>query len=92
MEKNTHSLNSDDKIDIFKKLYNWLYQDLIENKNFIHSFEDLYKYVEEYLEIFEVKIKNFNNKESLLGLYGELDLLSELLLSKKYTNREVIDA
>ena len=85
-------LNSDDKIDIFKKLYNWLYQDLIENKNFIHSFEDLCKYVEEYSKFFEVKIKNFNNKESLLGLYGELDLLNELLLSKKYTNREVIDA
>ena len=26
-------LNNNDKIEIFKKLYNWLHQDLIENKN-----------------------------------------------------------
>lgn len=85
-------LNNNDKIEIFKKLYNWLHQDLVENKNLINSFEDLCKYVEEYSKFFEVKIQNFNSKDSLLGLYGELDLLNQLLQSKKYNKREVIDS
>ena len=79
------------KLKIFKKLYKWMYQDLHEDINVIKTFEELCSYIDGYAGLFEKKSKNIS-KESLLGLYGELDLLNELLKSKRYEEKEIVDS
>lgn len=80
------------KIDTFKKLYKWIHQDLSEDSNLIKSFEDLCKYIDNYADIFERKSNDKISKESLLGLYGELDLINELIKSNKHEPKEIIDS
>lgn len=85
-------LNETDKIDIFKKLYEWIHQDLLDDCNLIRTFDDLCKYIDRYAELFKQKSDNSISKESIIGLYGELDLLNELLKSKRYEKYEVINS
>jgi len=85
-------LKDQNKIEIFKKLYVWIHQDISIDQKLFMSFEGLSEYIEQYSKLFEKKITNKISEESLLGLFGELDLLKELLKSKKYTTTELINS
>lgn len=85
-------LNNQNKLKIFKKLYEWIYIDIQENSDLFSSFQKIVNYITEYADLFERKILNKVSKERLIGLYGELDTIFELLSSKKYTDREVVES
>lgn len=85
-------LTDSKKIDIFKKLYYWMSQDLEINPNLIKSFKDLSKYIDQYSKLFEREYINEITHESLLGLYGELDVLRNLLNSKKYSKLDILNS
>ncbi len=85
-------LNNQNKLNIFKKLYQWIYIDLQENSDSFSSFQKIVNYINEYADLFERKILSKFSKERLIGLYGELDTIFELLSSKKYTDREIVES
>ena len=85
-------LNDSKKIDIFKKLYKWIHQDLSEDINCIKTFDDLVQYIDQYGELFEKKIDRNISKESSIGLYGELDLINDLIKNNNHEIDEIIES
>ena len=85
-------LNDKKKLSTFKKLYEWINIDIQENNNLFSSFQKVIDYLSEYSELFERKIENKITKEKILGLFGELQTIHNLLSSKKYSSLAIIDS
>ena len=85
-------LNDKKKLAVFKKLYEWINIDIQENNNLFPSFQKVIEYLNEYSDLFEREINNKITKERVLGLFGELQTVHNLLSSKKYTPMKIINS
>lgn len=80
------------RFDIFQRFYNWLCEDIKDNNLILKTYKDFINYIDQFSILFE-KIKEEKlSKERVIGLFGELNTILELIKNKKYKSLDIINS